>query len=73
MKRRAQAQPDTSQLKQIAPDMSREHRVTIADDGVGEAVQANDVVEEGARDGGCRVQVAQWYEMGVFREPVNHC
>ena len=35
-------------------------------------MQANYVVEEGASDGGRRVRVAQWDEMGVLREPVNH-
>lgn len=35
-------------------------------------MQANDVVEEGASNGGRHVWVAQWDDMGIRRKPINH-
>jgi hypothetical protein len=42
------------EAKQIAPDMTREHRITITNNGAGESMKAHNSFEEctGNRDGG---------------------
>ena len=65
-------QLDARLAKQIPPNLADEHGIAIAHDGIREPVQADDVVEESAGDGGRRVRVAQQNEVGVLREPVHH-
>ena len=49
VERRAHPKLDASMMKQITPHMPREHRVTIADDGLGKSMEAHDILEEGSR------------------------
>jgi hypothetical protein len=53
------------------PKLAGEHRVPIRDDGIGDTMKADDVVEEGLRDGGGSVWMPQWYEVALLGEPVN--
>jgi hypothetical protein len=49
-----------------------EDGIPIADDRRWEVVEAYNVVEEGASDGGGRVGVAEHYEVSVLRKAVDH-
>jgi hypothetical protein len=62
---------DTRQSEELTPKLAGEHRVPIGDNGVGDAVQANIVVEEGPCDGGRGVQMPQGNEVAVLGEPVD--
>lgn len=50
MKRRAHTKLDACLVKQVTPDVAGEDRIAVADDGVPEAVETDDVVEEGMRN-----------------------
>lgn len=66
MERRAHAHFHPRHPKEIAPDMTSEHRVTVADDRHGKPVKADDVVEEGTRHGCRDVGVAERNELRVL-------
>jgi hypothetical protein len=48
VKSSAHLELNTREAKKIAPHMPSENRIAITDDGVEEAMETNDVVEEGA-------------------------
>jgi len=46
MERRAEVELDAGELEEVAPNMTSEHGVPIADDGGREPMEANNGVEE---------------------------
>jgi hypothetical protein len=73
VERKTHAEVHAGVTEEVAPHMTCEYRITVADDGLWEAVEPNNVLEEGAgHRRGC-VRVAEWNKMSVLREPVHHC
>ena len=72
MECRTQAQFYARHLKKIAPDMTSEHRVTVAGDRRGKPVEADDTVEEGPGHGRRRVGMTERDEVSILGEAVDH-
>jgi len=68
----AHTQLNVSHPEKVVPDIPSDDRVPVTDDGGREPVQANDVVKEGAGDGGSGVGVAKRNKMRVLGEVVDH-
>jgi hypothetical protein len=71
MESHAHAKTDTGHLEQVAPHITGEDRVTVANDGVVEPMEANNAVKEGPGDRRGSVQMAQGDEMLVLGEAMN--
>ena len=67
----AHAQLDAGLLEEIPPHSAREHRITIADNRLGETVEAHDVAEERACDRHCCIGMTQRNEVRGFRLVIN--
>jgi hypothetical protein len=61
----------TSEPEQFAPELSCEHGVVVTDDGSQQAMEPNDVSEEGVHYRCHRVGMAEWNEMGVPEKHVH--
>jgi hypothetical protein len=57
MQRRRHVELDAGSREELCLEPAGENRVSIADDAAGDAVEANDGVEEGAGDRRCGVWV----------------
>jgi hypothetical protein len=71
VKYRGELQLHAHESEEFVPKLASEHRVPIQEDGTGDVVQADDVVEEGLHDGGGGVRMLQGYEVAVLGEPVD--
>jgi hypothetical protein len=72
MQRRRHVELDTGGREELCLEPAGENRVSIADDAAGDAVEANDGVEEGAGDHRCGVRVRQQNEVGRLGETIDH-
>jgi hypothetical protein len=72
VKCRGELQLHAGEPEDFTPKLAGEHRVPIRDDGTGDIVQADDVVEECLCDGGGGVRMPQGYEVAVLGEPVDY-
>ena len=72
MEHRAHPQLDVGQLEDVPLDVAHGHWVTIAHDGGWEPMKADNGIEEGLRDHGRNVGVAQLDEVSMFGEVVHH-
>jgi hypothetical protein len=68
VKYRGELQLHAHESEEFVPKLASEHRVPIQEDGTGDVVQADDVVEEGLHDGGGGVRMLQGYEVAVLGE-----
>jgi hypothetical protein len=69
---RAHAELYARQPKEIPPDVTREHRVTVAYDGRRKPMEVDDAVEEGpGHERGC-IGVTEGDEVRVLGEAVNY-
>jgi hypothetical protein len=71
MEGRAHAKSDARHLEQVTPHMIGEDRVTVADDGGWEPVEANDALKEGPIDGRGGVRMAEGNEVRILGEAVD--
>jgi hypothetical protein len=73
VERHAHAELYARQPKEIPPDVTREHRITVTDDGRRKPVEADDAVEEGlGHRHGC-IGVTEGDKVRLLGEAVNHC
>jgi hypothetical protein len=56
---------------ELAPERRSEHRVAVRNDGLWNAMEANNVGEEGLRHRHRRVWMREGDEVGVLAEPVD--
>jgi hypothetical protein len=62
----------TEEPEQFALEVACERGVAVTDDGSRQAVEPDDVGEEGARHRCHRVGMAELNEMGVHEKPIHH-
>jgi hypothetical protein len=68
----AKAELDAGHLEEVVPHVTGEDGVTVVDDGCGEAMWANNAVEEGTGDRGSRVWVTDGDEVCIPGEAVDN-
>lgn len=66
MEHGAHLQVDAGKLEQVTPDVASEHRITVADNGLWNAMEPDNLMEERLGHGRGGVGVAQGYKMGVL-------
>jgi hypothetical protein len=72
VERRAHAELYARQPKEIPPDVTCEHRITVADDGRRKPMEEDDAIEEGPGHGRDCIGMTEGDEVRVLGEAVNH-
>ena len=73
MKSDAHLKLDPSELKEIVPNMPRNHWITITNNGHRETMKSDDALKEHPGNRSCGVWVTQRKKMRLLGESVNHC
>jgi hypothetical protein len=71
MESRCHVQLGAHKLHELAPERRSENQVTVGNDGLRNAMEANNVGEEGMRHRRRRVRVCKGDEVAVLAEPVD--
>jgi hypothetical protein len=72
VKCRRHVELDADRGEELCLETVGENQIPVADDAAGDAVEANDGVEESVGDHRRGVQVYQWDEVSHLGEPVDH-